>query len=43
MGETITQIGIGGVLALVIIREVLNFLKGHGKNSKMNDTISLKL
>jgi hypothetical protein len=27
MNETITQLGIGGVLALLIIREVLGFLK----------------
>lgn len=33
MGETLTQIGVGGVFALLVIREVLSFLKSRKNGS----------
>lgn len=38
MSETITQIGMGGVLALLVIREVLTFIK-NGKMSKQGNGV----
>ena len=34
MNETLTQLGIGGIFALLIIREVLTFLKAKKENGK---------
>ena len=32
MDQLITQIGVGGVFALLVIREVLNYMKGRNSN-----------
>jgi len=36
MGDTITQIGVGGVLAVIIIREVFTFM---AKNKSTNSVV----
>lgn len=33
MQETLTQLGVGGIFVILVLREVFNFLKNH-KNNK---------
>ncbi len=35
MHDAYTQIGVGGILAVLIIREVLGFLKGHNPSTEI--------
>lgn len=43
MDSSITQIGIGGIFAILIIKEVLSFVKGfrNGKKNGENEAIKL--
>lgn len=40
MDDTLTHLGVGGILALLIIREVLNFLKTRNGNGTGKKTTS---
>lgn len=39
MGELITQLGIGGIFAIMVIDRVLTFLKSKGSNGGNQDTV----
>jgi hypothetical protein len=39
MDQLITQVGVGGVIALLVIREVLNYLKGRNGTNDKNENI----
>lgn len=41
MGDLITQLGVGGVLAVVVIREVLNYLKTRNGKSDNPGTANI--
>lgn len=40
MGELVTHVGVGGILAILVIREVLNFLKARNGEASRNYGIS---
>ncbi len=38
MNETLTQLGVGGILVILVLREVFGFLKARGTNGKGRST-----
>ena len=42
MIESLTQLGVGGILSLLIIREVLNFLSKRKNNHKFGNPIDFE-